>query len=60
MDGGHLAPGPYWKCPKCGIDCFHKDAGHLFGSTEEDLDIILKDEPKLRQIMKDLRALNKK
>lgn len=48
----------YWRCDKCGIDCNDEKSSNLFGMSEEKLDVILADRPKLRRIMDRLREIN--
>lgn len=50
--GGHH----YWYCTGCGMDCNDEGCGHLFLYSNEELDIILKDNPKMRRIMREMRT----
>jgi hypothetical protein len=60
LEGGFPEPGPYWKCVQCGVDPDRKDTAYLFQCTAAELDIILKDHPKLRKTMDDIRESHRK
>lgn len=48
----------HWRCIQCGNDALGDDVGNLFGQSDEDLAIILKDHPDLLAILDALRNLN--
>jgi len=60
MTGCHGPPGPYWKCGECGMDCTDKNSGNLWAHTDEELDIILKDDPEHREGMRKFKEFNMK
>lgn len=60
MGGLGNTPNTHYSCLRCGIDCNHVDSGNLWVHTDEELDIILKDNPGYREDIRKLKDFNKR